>query len=298
MKGPMTTRCRLIGDSLRRYREQAGRTIADAAHLLDCDRSKISRIETGTRGISPEELRTLLDEYAVDPGGREALEALVSAGSARGWWDDYRALLTHGYRDIMATENVATSIAIYAPVGIPELLHAEGYARALAAANGRLPAAVVDMAAAAAMARQRAILYARPVNVSIVLAAAALRQQPGDRAAMRAQLRDLAELAGSHPRVALRLLPLTASLDAAGGSGTFTILRFSTEPAPMLVLADGPGGGTLLDNQASVAAYEQALAELRSLTLTEEESANWLMRMAGGPTGSGSSRAPLAARRA
>jgi hypothetical protein len=32
---------------LREYREQAGRTIADAARLLDCDKSKISRIETG-----------------------------------------------------------------------------------------------------------------------------------------------------------------------------------------------------------------------------------------------------------
>ena len=94
-----------------------------------------------------------------------------------------------------------------------------------------------------------------------------------------------------------QLLPLTASLHAAGGSGTFAILRFSQEPAPALVLADGPGGGTLLDNQPSVAAYEQALAELRSLALTEQESASWLMRMAGGPTGS-ARVSPLTARRA
>jgi hypothetical protein len=254
MRDPVSIRSRLIGATLRQYREQAGRVIADAALLLDCDRSKISRIETGTRGISPEELRTLLEDYAADPGGREALETLASAGTRRGWWDAYRALLTPGYRDIMATEHAATSIAIYAPVGIPELLHTEDYARALAADSGRLPAAVAGMAVAAAMARQRAILYARPVNVSIVVAAAALRQQPGDRAVLRAQLRHLAELAADHPRVTIQLLPLTASLHPAGGSGTFSILRFSAEPAPMLVLADGPGGGTLLDNQSSVAA--------------------------------------------
>jgi transcriptional regulator with XRE-family HTH domain len=297
MKDPVSIRCRLIGDSLRQYREQAGRTIADAARLLDCDRSKISRVESGTRGISPEEVRALLDDYAADPGDREALEALASAGTARGWWDDYRALLTHGYRDIMATEHAAASIAIYSPVGIPELLHAEDYARALAAASGQLPAAVQDMAVAAAMARQRTIFYARPVNVTIVLAAAALRQQPGDRAVSRAQLRHLAELSASHPRVTIQLLPLTASLHAARGSGMFSLLRFSQEPAPALVLADGPGGGTLLDNQPSVTAYEQALAELRSLALTEQESASWLMRMAGGPTGSANG-SPLSARRA
>ncbi len=194
----------------------------------------------------------------------------------------YRALLTPGYRDIMATEHAATSIGIYAPVGIPELLHAEDYARALAAAGDQMPAAVQDMAVAAAMARQKAILYARPVEVTVILAAAALRQQPSDPAAMRAQLRHLAELAASHPRVTIQLLPLTASLHAAGGSGAFSILHFSQEPAPKLVLADGPGGGTLLDNQQSVAAYEKALEELRTLALTPEESARWLLRMAGG----------------
>lgn len=297
MRDPVSVRCRLIGASLRQYREQAGCTIADAAYLLDCDRSKISRIETGTRGISAEEVRALLDEYAADRGGREALEALVSAGTTRGWWDDYRSLLTHGYRDIIATEHAATSIAIYAPVGIPELLHAEDYARALAAAGGQLPAAVQDMAVAAAMARQRAVLYARSVNVTVVLAAAALRQQPGDRAAVRAQLRHLAELAAGHPRVRIQLLPLTASLHAAGGSGMFSMLRFSQEPAPTLVLADGPGGGTLLDSQPSAAAYEHALAELSSLALSEEESASWLMRMAGGPAGSASASS-LTVRRA
>jgi transcriptional regulator with XRE-family HTH domain len=164
MRGPVSIRCRLIGTALRRYREQAGCSIADAARLLDCDRSKISRIEAGTRGISAKEVRILLDEYAADPGGREALEALASAGAVRGWWDDYRALLTHGYRDIMATEHAAGSIAIYAPVGIPELLHAEEYARAFAAVSGQLTPAVQDIAVAVAMARQRAILYARPIN--------------------------------------------------------------------------------------------------------------------------------------
>jgi hypothetical protein len=64
----------------------------------------------------------------------------------------------------------------------------------------------------------------------------------------------------------------------------------------MLVLADGPGGGTLLDSQPSVAAYEQVFAELRSLALSEE-SASWLMRMAGEPAGS-ASVSPLTTRRA
>jgi transcriptional regulator with XRE-family HTH domain len=40
----------LIGAALRRYREDLGFILEDAARVLECDRSKISRIETGQRG--------------------------------------------------------------------------------------------------------------------------------------------------------------------------------------------------------------------------------------------------------
>ena len=41
----------LVGGALRRYREGIGYSLDDAAKVLECDRSKISRIETGHRGI-------------------------------------------------------------------------------------------------------------------------------------------------------------------------------------------------------------------------------------------------------
>jgi transcriptional regulator with XRE-family HTH domain len=50
-------RRRLVGGALRRYRENVGYALEDAARVLECDRSKISRIETGQRGIRPKELR-------------------------------------------------------------------------------------------------------------------------------------------------------------------------------------------------------------------------------------------------
>jgi transcriptional regulator with XRE-family HTH domain len=280
MKDPVSIRCRLIGASLREHRERAGWTIEEAARFLGCDRSKISRIETGTRGVIPAEVARLLDQYAPDPAGREALLALASASTGRGWWEDFRALLSPGYRDIMATEHAATSITIYAPVAIPELLHTRDYARALAAAS-QVPAHIQDKAVAATMARQKAILAARSARVSVLLAAAALRQRPADATVMRDQLRFLADLGEAHPRVSIQLLPLTTCLHAAGGSGTFTILSFSHDPAPTQVLADGPGGGAFLDDQHTTATYQRAHDELRTLALTQDESARWLRRMSG-----------------
>jgi transcriptional regulator with XRE-family HTH domain len=46
-----STQRQLVGSALRRYRANVGYALEDAAKVLDCDRSKISRVETGQRGI-------------------------------------------------------------------------------------------------------------------------------------------------------------------------------------------------------------------------------------------------------
>jgi transcriptional regulator with XRE-family HTH domain len=71
----------LIGAALRRYREDLGFILEDAARVLECDRSKISRIETGQRGIRPKELRELLTEYGVSEREQSTLTAIARAGS-------------------------------------------------------------------------------------------------------------------------------------------------------------------------------------------------------------------------
>src|SRR5947199_10718002 len=58
--GEPPVRRRLVGGALRRYRENVGYALEDAARVLECDRSKLSRIQTGERGVRPEGLRELL----------------------------------------------------------------------------------------------------------------------------------------------------------------------------------------------------------------------------------------------
>jgi len=70
MASGTTLRARVLGAALRRYREMIGYQLEDAAGVLDCGRSKISRIESGIRGIRGLELRILLKEYGVDADER------------------------------------------------------------------------------------------------------------------------------------------------------------------------------------------------------------------------------------
>ena len=112
-------RRRLVGRALRRYREGLGFTLDDAARTLECDRSKISRIETGQRGIRGKELRELLAEYGVAGEQQALLTALADPRGGFGWHRDYTGVLPGAWQDYLAVETAATGIAAYGAQCIP-----------------------------------------------------------------------------------------------------------------------------------------------------------------------------------
>jgi len=69
---------RELGAALRGYRVAIGWTLGDAARHLECDRSKISRIENGVRGIHSRDLTELFLLYEVPPDARASLRGLAS----------------------------------------------------------------------------------------------------------------------------------------------------------------------------------------------------------------------------
>jgi transcriptional regulator with XRE-family HTH domain len=120
----------LLGAALRRYRENLGLTLEDAARVLECDRSKISRIETGQRGIRPKELRELLTEYGVDEQAASALAAIVQAGRRRSWQQHHDDAIPGPYWEYLILEQAASDIFAYDPQHVPDLLQTPDYARA------------------------------------------------------------------------------------------------------------------------------------------------------------------------
>ena len=97
-------RRRLVGGALRWYREHLGYTLEDAARILDCDRSKISRIETGQRGIRRNELRDLLAEYGIGENQQVILADMANPRRAQGWHTTYTDVLPGAYQDYLILE--------------------------------------------------------------------------------------------------------------------------------------------------------------------------------------------------
>jgi transcriptional regulator with XRE-family HTH domain len=275
-------RRRLLGAALRRYRENLGYGLDEAAGILDCDRSKISRVETGQRGIRGKELRELLTEYGVPEAEQAALLAIAHRGRQHGWWQAYSDVLTDVGTDFVILETSAAEILTYEPLGVPDLLQTESYARVVAGADpsrtsDEQRAHVVEMK----LARQRVILGERRPRLEVIIGEGALHQRVGGGGVMRPQLVRLASAAeaGGGP-VSLRVLPFTAGAQAAAGYGPVSILRFADTPSLGVVHLAALSGGVSLEAQDDVSRYIRAFANLKAAALSSAASARLLRDMA------------------
>ena len=272
-------RRRLLGAALRRYRENLGFGLDEAARILECDRSKISRIETGQRGIRAKELRELLTEYGVPDDEQAALLAVAHRGRQHGWWQDYPDVLSDAGQEYVIMEAAAAEILTYEAHQVPDLLQTREYAHALADAD---PAFSTQEQRAHAvevkLIRQRVVLAERSPRLEFVIAEAALHQVVGGTTVMRPQLARLASLAGG-PSLSLQVLPFAAGAYAAG-VGSMAILRFSDTPGLGVIHLAALSGGVSLEDRDDLARYVRAFAQLRAAALSPAASARLLGEMA------------------
>ncbi|HTU76830.1 MAG TPA: helix-turn-helix transcriptional regulator [Trebonia sp.] len=285
MSAAPPARRRLVGAALRRYRESTGYDLADAARVLACDRSKISRIESGERGIRAEELRALLVDYEVDAQAEQALLALSAPGLTRGWWQEPGAAVADGMAQFAPIEALASAIGVFEAHRVPDLLQTEDYARVLIAAG---PAddeaaagagqAVRESRLAAVLARQRAVLGRHP-DITVVIAEAALLNVVGGARVTRGQLDWLARTASDSGHAEIRLLPLTRGAQVAA-TGSMTIAEVGGVPCLGAVHVPGVRGGICLDEPSDVAAYTRAFEQIKLHALSPAASARSLRDMA------------------
>jgi hypothetical protein len=248
-----------------------GYTLDDAARILECDRSKVSRIETGQRGIRGKELRELLAEYGVARNEQAILELLANPQAGRGWFQDYDSVLRGAWREYLTLEKAASKISAFEAQRVPGLLQTPAYARALAEADPSLKdSAARDSAAEAALARQRAIL-----------GQAALHQQVGSAAVVDEQLSALLQAAEDSGAVTVQVLPFDAGAHAAAGEGSLAILQFDQAPDLGLVHLGGIGGGVCLEAQNDLGSYTRAFERLSGCALSPERSALMLRSITG-----------------
>jgi transcriptional regulator with XRE-family HTH domain len=275
-----TVRRRRLASELRRLREAAQLTIDEVGEKLECSASKISRIETGHVGVTPRDVRDMLELYAIDEDQREALVQLAREARKKGWWHAYNEVFTGSF---VGLESDASSLHTHQALLVPGLLQTENYMRSVIQAirpdHGEEE---VTRRVAARVTRQKLLTDTQPPEYWAILDEAVLHRAVGGPAIMREQLVRLLELS-ELPKVTLQVLPFTAGAHA-GMEGPFLILGFPEPADPDVVYVENTTTGSYLEEPSDVYRYTLMFDHLRASALNPADTRMRVKQAADGLT--------------
>ncbi|AXK31624.1 XRE family transcriptional regulator [Streptomyces armeniacus] len=280
---PSTVLGRQLGDELKRFREAAGVSMAEAADVLDCTKGKISRLENGHVPVRTPDLNALMHAYQVDDRGvLDRLAALAKRANRRrrdGWWHRYGSVLADSYRDQIELEAICDRVRTYEVQLVPGLLQTAEYARAVTVASRAWETPdEVDQFVRVRLGRQERLVGEEPLELRVVLAEGVLRQHVGGPAVMRAQLEHLADKAAL-PNVYVQVLPFSRGAHS-GMFGPYVVLGFPRVPSLDLVLTETPSGNIWVEREHEVAYYRTLFDDARTDALPPTESVALIRRIA------------------
>jgi transcriptional regulator with XRE-family HTH domain len=264
---------RKLGIELRLLREAAKLTADEAAAALETSASTISRSETGKVNVHPRDVDAMLRLYGLtDDRKREALVAIARKSRERGWWHEFRSLVSPDLANYMSIEYGASSIRIFQTLLVPGLLQTKEYTRALAGVFPRENSPeTVDQVMEIRLRRQEMLLHKpEPVPLHVVLDESVLHRPIGGAGVMRGQLVRLLELAHSQA-VQLQILPYDVGAHIGLG-GPFTLFGFA-EPMDLdIVHVENHVAFILVDDEQDIRYYEIVFQRVQESALPEADS--------------------------
>ncbi|MFH8556570.1 helix-turn-helix domain-containing protein [Streptomyces celluloflavus] len=262
---------RRLAVKLIEFREQAGKSPAEAADRIGCHRTKINRIENARLGISLGELRDLLTFYEVDdPAEVDDMVSLARHKREPGWVRR-AALVRPSIADLIHYEETAACIRTFHGTLITGLLQTPDYARAvLSTRPSNLGHEGIEALLEARMKRQEVLERADPPRLYVIESEAALRVHVGGRQTMRKQMDYLETMAG-HDCVELRVIPDRAGAHA-GLSGSFVLFSFPNPAYPEVASVEHRTGMLFMETQEEASEYAVIFDALQSIALSPEDS--------------------------
>jgi transcriptional regulator with XRE-family HTH domain len=277
LQGPdSTVRIEVLGEELRRLREACGLTLAEVVSRIGISESHLSRFEKGKRVPSPEDVSALLVIYGVTGDERLELLALARKAGQPGLWQRDGSFESK-FATLKILESRATALVSFEPLMIPGLLQTMPYAQECLCKVLTLDDQnAIDGRVVGRIHRQRVIRKLDAPPLVSIIAEPALRCPIGGRDVLRDQLRYLVEVA-ERPNVTLRIVPTSVGAHP-GLLGSFLRMRFADRPS--VVFLENHTSSLFLEDHSDTAAYDQAIAELLGVALSEANSVRLVAEMA------------------
>ncbi|WP_219416609.1 helix-turn-helix domain-containing protein [Pseudonocardia nigra] len=278
-----TVRKLQLGNELRRLREAAGRTPAEAAHELGSAPAKISRLELGQSAVTVGDLKLLLEFYRADAEQVAWMVELSRDNRRRGRWSGDRATFPEWFRSYVDLERDAEDIRIVQTEVVPGLLQTEAYMRVLYAAASPFEGPVdVDAAVRSRLERQEVLARSDAPTLSCVLSESCIRRMVGGPKVMSEQLRHMAELA-ARPRVQIQMWPFDGEIATAAFAQRFTLLRIPAARAEQpftFAYCEDLDDARYIDDAPAVRVYEAEWGALQAAALGPAETRSRLRELA------------------
>lgn len=271
------TVCRLlVGNELRRIREERGLKQEDAAEHIGAKLSKISRLELGQTRVSVAEIKMLLEFYEDDPSHIQGMLDLARNANQRGRWEGDRAAFPEWFRMFVDLESDAEQILQVQAEIVPGILQIEPYIRAIHEGPTGRPAVQTDVDAHVRSRQERQRIFTRgnPPSLSFVLSESCLHRQVGGPETMKAQLDYLIEVA-ELPTAQIQVLPFKTKTYAATVSYAFTMLTLGAPgiASPLeIVYVESYDRGFYLDDKEAVRRYGDLWRHMTAAALGPAES--------------------------
>ncbi|GAB3447997.1 helix-turn-helix transcriptional regulator [Streptomonospora sediminis] len=266
-----TVRARGLGAELKELRLKSGLNTREAGQRAGWSHTMVSRIEVGKRGVTTEEIATLLAIYEVTGEHRDRLIDLAREAHRPGWWESSTSSLPSQLTALIGFESQATSITDVALNLVPGLLQTQGYARATISAGG-IAGSVMETRVATRIGRQSILSAGNGLRYEAFIDEAVIRRPIGAPGVMTEQIRHLAAMA-EQEGTTIRVLPLSLRGHAAM-TGSFTVLRFPK--AQTLVHIEHRRSSLFLDAPDTVDGFLGDIATLQTTALHPAESADFL----------------------
>lgn len=244
---------------------------------MDWSLSKIIRIESGSVGVSTNDLAALLRLYKVKDRQRvRDLLALGKAARQHTWWSKYRHLLPPDYFQYIEYETSASIIRSYETLLVPGLLQTEGYATATARLYRlNFTAEEVKARVEVRMRRQELLLdQPEPPLLFFILDEAVIHRLVGDHDLRQAQLEKLISMA-DRPEVTIEIVPFAIGLHR-GIAENFNILEFSDPADYDVVFFESVRDSLFSDVTEEIGVYRELFEDLRKMSLGPKGTRDYL----------------------
>ncbi|GAA4550964.1 helix-turn-helix domain-containing protein [Amycolatopsis samaneae] len=266
---------------LRALRNDRGVTCLDVADALGCSESKISRVETGARGLYPDEVSAILGFLRVPADKRKELLRLLREGEERNWHEVSEAM-SPMWEELSRAEQGVAAIRNYEPLLIPGLAQTSDYTRALMRRlNPDLSEADVEKRVSLRRRRQRILGRLGAPDVRLIVEETALRRAVSGADVMRAQLEHLLAL-NRRSNVVVRVVPFSVGAHA-GHEGPVMLLDYVAEPT--FAYAEIRALNSFIEDSAPVERIKSSWRQISAVALSVEDSARRIASVIGDLTG-------------